>query len=101
MALGQCREARVIDWRDPEPDFVKPHLGVELRTMDDAIALLDQWQAAEATTWREYLRLHEDYCEMKRRAEFWESLAGNYEHLYKIALEPQNDEIREALREVA
>lgn len=37
----------MIDWNAPdaEPDCVGPQ-GVELRTMADALALLDQWIAA-------------------------------------------------------
>ena len=85
----------MIDW-DAEPDFIPPQNMVELRTLADAVKLLDQWQEAYADLRRDYARLHHDYCKLRSWAECEETLAKNYEMLYEHVL--VDDEAREALR---
>jgi hypothetical protein len=73
----------VIDWDAPEPPSLGKPRDRVLRTMEEAVALIDEWQAAEAELWTEYLRLHDRYCKMKWRAEAAEFIADNYELLWE------------------
>ena len=63
----------MIDWSDAEPDFVRPQ-GVEIRTLDDAMKLIDEWQAAYRDLERDYNRLHSNYIGMKLRLETTQAL---------------------------
>ena len=73
----------MINWADTEPDFIKPQNVAEIRTLEDALALLDQWEAAHQEAVTAWARQHDAYCKMKWRAENAESLAANYQLLYE------------------
>ena len=64
----------MIDWSDAEPDFVRPKNVVEIRTLVDAMKLLDEWQAAYQDLERDYNRMHSDYIGMKLRLETTQAL---------------------------
>ena len=85
----------MIDW-DAEPDFIPPQNMVELRTLADAVKLLDQWQEAYEDLTRQFRRLELDYLKLRNWAECTDTLAKNYEMLYEHVL--VDDEAREALR---
>ena len=80
----------MIDWDAPdaEPDAVPPHplLArpiVTLRTMDDCLKLIDEYEAAYQEACTAWARLHTEYIHMKERAENAAALAANYEFLYE------------------
>ena len=83
-----------IDW-DAEPDFIPPQNMVEISTVADAIALLDEWQAAYKDLTRQFRRLELDYLKLRNWAECTDTLAKNYEMLYERVL--VDDEARAAL----
>ena len=91
-----------IDWDDVgyetrvPPDFTPANV-VEIRTISDALKLLDEWQAAYQDLRRDLAKLNEKYIDAKFWAETNECSARNYELLYRAALKPENDDIRERL----
>jgi hypothetical protein len=72
----------VIDWSDPEPDFIKPQNVVEIRTLGDAMKLLDEYIAAYQEARTAWARLHNEFIHMKARAEAWECIAENTQFFY-------------------
>jgi len=89
----------MIDWDapDPEPDFTPPQNQVELRTLEDAVKLLDQWIEAYEELRRDYTQLHSKYVEVLFMAGVHTTFADNYELLYRAALDPANDDLRDTL----
>ena len=88
----------MIDWDAPdEPDFVGPQNMVEIRTVEEAIKLLDEWQEAYADLRRAYHKLHEKYIDATFWREVQESNAKNYETLFRAYVDPANEDIRDTL----
>jgi len=91
----------VIDWDAPdEPDCIKPQGVVEIRTLSDAMKLIDAWEAAYAELRREYHLLHHDYIDMKFWREVEHSNAAIYETLFRAAMDPANDDVRDTLSSI-
>jgi hypothetical protein len=52
---------------EPQDDFTPPQIEVrELRTLEQAVALLDEWISAYAELERAYARLHHRYSKAKQ-----------------------------------
>ena len=79
-----------------KPDFVPPQNVVEIRTISQALKLLDDWEAAYDELRRDYTKLHAQYT----KAIFWAAVHKTGEQsnwvLYEAAL-TGDDELRAAL----
>lgn len=62
-----------------EPDYVEPAM-VEIRSIDDAIKLVDDWAKA-------YAALHREITWLRADLENARTLAANYEALYTLSQE--------------
>lgn len=92
----------MIDWDapDPKPDFTPPQNVVEIRTLADALKLLDDWEAAYAELEHRYAIKHRALINALFWAEYYDGLASNYCALYEAALKPENDDIRDMLSSI-
>lgn len=92
---------KTIDWDDvgyetqPPADFVRGNV-VEVRSLEEATSLLDEWIAAYDELRRDFVKLHSEYC----TALFWAGVYKTGEEsnriLYESALSA-DEELRSAL----
>ena len=71
---------------DDPPDHT-PGNSREIRTLDEAIKLIDEWEAAYQALKADHAKLHRDLTYANARLEAMQTLADNFEVLYKAAIE--------------